>query len=221
METEAIEKTAHDWNDATCTAPKTCKVCSATEGEALGHTYDKEIIADNMLKSAATCTGAAVYYKSCACGAVSTSEDDTFTHGECAMHQYDKGVCTVCGLVGCDHKALHSKTLDLHESGLCASVFTYRICDCGAVTEADDAFFDNLNCPIDNDAWEAAFPESEAESGEAHGEVTCEKCGLNIGITMQFGEEGCLSRARYVITLNMDDKILLDHAVLTYLPFDG
>lgn len=27
----------HDWNDATCTTPKTCTVCGATEGEALGH----------------------------------------------------------------------------------------------------------------------------------------------------------------------------------------
>ena len=27
----------HSWNDATCTAPKTCSVCGTTEGEALGH----------------------------------------------------------------------------------------------------------------------------------------------------------------------------------------
>ncbi len=32
---------AHEcvWADATCTAPKTCSKCGATEGEALGHTY--------------------------------------------------------------------------------------------------------------------------------------------------------------------------------------
>ncbi len=28
----------HEWYAATCTAPKTCKLCSETEGEALGHT---------------------------------------------------------------------------------------------------------------------------------------------------------------------------------------
>ena len=28
----------HDWNDATCLTPKTCKVCGATDGAALGHT---------------------------------------------------------------------------------------------------------------------------------------------------------------------------------------
>ena len=30
---------AHTWTDATCDAPKTCSVCSKTEGEALGHNW--------------------------------------------------------------------------------------------------------------------------------------------------------------------------------------
>ncbi len=29
---------AHQWKDATCTAPKTCEVCDKTEGKAAGHT---------------------------------------------------------------------------------------------------------------------------------------------------------------------------------------
>lgn len=29
----------HDWSDATCTAPKTCSRCGATEGNALGHDF--------------------------------------------------------------------------------------------------------------------------------------------------------------------------------------
>ena len=36
---EAILATGHDWAAATCTAPKTCKVCNATEGDALGHNW--------------------------------------------------------------------------------------------------------------------------------------------------------------------------------------
>ena len=40
--TEANTKLGHDFADATCTTPKTCKRsgCTATDGEALGHTYD-------------------------------------------------------------------------------------------------------------------------------------------------------------------------------------
>ena len=38
--TEAISKKSyHDWEYATCTAPKTCKVCGKTEGEATEHSY--------------------------------------------------------------------------------------------------------------------------------------------------------------------------------------
>ncbi len=29
----------HEWLDATCTTPKTCSLCGATDGEALGHNY--------------------------------------------------------------------------------------------------------------------------------------------------------------------------------------
>ena len=37
-ETEG-EPIAHNWKDATCDAPKTCKACGLTEGEALGHKW--------------------------------------------------------------------------------------------------------------------------------------------------------------------------------------
>ncbi|MBQ8388488.1 MAG: hypothetical protein IJX46_06160 [Clostridia bacterium] len=85
-ETSAVAALAHDWSEATCTSPKTCKNCSATEGEALPHTYAVEEVKDGALKSPATCANAAVYYKSCACGAVSTSDSDTFTSGQPLDH---------------------------------------------------------------------------------------------------------------------------------------
>lgn len=36
---ETIPARGHNWQDATCTEPKTCSVCFATEGEALGHDF--------------------------------------------------------------------------------------------------------------------------------------------------------------------------------------
>ncbi|MBQ9859200.1 MAG: hypothetical protein IJO76_00790 [Clostridia bacterium] len=33
----------HDWSDATCTAPKTCKDCGETEGVAMGHNWYKGV----------------------------------------------------------------------------------------------------------------------------------------------------------------------------------
>jgi len=38
--TEAIPANGHDFANATCTAPKTCLSCGATEGSTLPHTYD-------------------------------------------------------------------------------------------------------------------------------------------------------------------------------------
>ncbi len=53
---------------------------SATE-----HTYNQQNMDAKYLKSAATCTEAAVYYKSCLCGAAGT---ETFTYGDPAGHSY-------------------------------------------------------------------------------------------------------------------------------------
>ena len=76
----ATDALGHDWDDATCTAPKTCSVCGETEGEALGHEWDD-----------ATCTAA----KTCSvCGE---------TEGEALGHEWDDATCTapktcsVCG----------------------------------------------------------------------------------------------------------------------------
>ena len=39
-DTTTVDALGHTWTDATCTAPKTCSVCGATEGAAIGHAYD-------------------------------------------------------------------------------------------------------------------------------------------------------------------------------------
>ncbi len=45
------ETDGHDWEPATCTVPKTCKLCGTAEGEALGHDYQ----AIEGTAAAATC----------------------------------------------------------------------------------------------------------------------------------------------------------------------
>lgn len=53
------------------------------------HVYDKEVATEGYLKTGATCTAAAVYYKSCECGAKGT---ETFTSGSALGHDYTKKV---------------------------------------------------------------------------------------------------------------------------------
>lgn len=59
--TETIKATGHQWKDATCTTPKTCTVCGATEGEPLGHNFDanhdgKVTTDDGVIIKDSTCT---------------------------------------------------------------------------------------------------------------------------------------------------------------------
>ena len=53
------------------------------------HVYDKEVATEDYLKTPANCTNAAVYYKSCECGAKGT---ETFTSGSALRHDYTKKV---------------------------------------------------------------------------------------------------------------------------------
>ena len=72
-ETTIPPQCSHVYEDATCTAPKTCKTCGATDGAANGHSWND-----------ATCTAP----KTCkTCGA---------TDGNVLPHDYQNGVCGNC-----------------------------------------------------------------------------------------------------------------------------
>lgn len=63
-----------------CTADN-CDVTENSEKDGYAaHIYDQETVSVDTLKSEASADSAAVYYKSCICGAISTTE--TFTFGE-------------------------------------------------------------------------------------------------------------------------------------------
>ena len=77
---------AHNWIDATCTEPKTCSICGAIEGVALGH--DWEIISQEE----ATCTaGGSIVYECAGCG---EDKSETFP---ALPHTYVDGKCSACG----------------------------------------------------------------------------------------------------------------------------
>ena len=88
-ETEG-EPLGHDWEDANCETPKTCKVCGETEGEAHGHKWTE-----------ATCTEA----KTCSvCGKTSgnalgheISEWKETKKASCTESGQRDGVCSRCG----------------------------------------------------------------------------------------------------------------------------
>ncbi len=163
----------HTWNTGVVTvwashsAPGekmfTCTVCGMTKKEAVPaeHSYTQQNPSNNYLKSAATCTSPAVYYRSCTCGAKGT---ETFTYGsalghsfsgswgkdenyhwslctrcnargELAVHTYNQSnVCSVCG-----YSTAESHVHSSHLTRVPAKTATctqpgnvaYYICSCG------------------------------------------------------------------------------------------
>ena len=76
---------------ATCTHKAVCTVCGGEYGEMAAHSFTAETAEEQYLKSAATCTEKAVYYKSCAaCGLSSegTADEATFFSGNALDHDW-------------------------------------------------------------------------------------------------------------------------------------
>ncbi len=73
-----IKGCEHKWVNATCTAPKTCSLCSATEGKELGHSYGEWTV-----KTEATCSAAGEKASVCAtCNAEKTETIPAEGHTE-------------------------------------------------------------------------------------------------------------------------------------------
>ena len=112
--TVCFEKETKDCHGgtATCTAKAQCEDCQAEYGELAAHQFTAETVAESYLVSAATCTEAAVYYKSCAaCGAKGT---ETFTVGEPLDHDWGDWTSNGDGTHTrtCSRDATHTETGD-------------------------------------------------------------------------------------------------------------
>lgn len=70
----------HEWSDATCTSPKTCKVCEETDGEALGHDWKD-----------ATCTDPKI------CSRCGKTEGKALGHDVPDISCTDSAICKRCG----------------------------------------------------------------------------------------------------------------------------
>ena len=104
------ERAAHHGGTASCTKKAVCTDCGREYGEMKAHNFTAEQAEERYLKSAATCTEKAVYYKSCTvCGEKGT---ETFEYGNPLGHDYgawtsnDNGTHTRV----CSRDAIHTET---------------------------------------------------------------------------------------------------------------
>ena len=119
----------HTGGTATCTAKAVCEVCKAEYGEKLPHDFTAETVDAKYLKSAATCTEKAVYYKSCAvCGLSSegTADEATFFSGNALDHNWgawtsnEDGTHTrTCTVDGCSAGTQTENCIDANKDHKC------------------------------------------------------------------------------------------------------
>ena len=77
---------SHTWQDATCTAAKTCTKCGATDGEALGH----DIVVDKAVAATCTATGLTEGEHCSRCDDATVAQTEIAALG----HTWDEGVVT-------------------------------------------------------------------------------------------------------------------------------
>lgn len=159
----------HTWVAATCTEPKTCSECGATEGEPLGHDWEE-----------ATC----IKPRTCKrCGYV---EDDTLAEhvcenwtetvdATCTEEGYRKGKCKVCGkeIVETIAKKDHSfSAWEITKEASCQEKGE-RIRRCSVCGEEEKEIIEKL--PHDLEEWEVVETPSYGKDGSYS--QRCRNCG--------------------------------------------
>ena len=120
---------------ATCTAKAVCETCGGAYGDLASHNFTAETVDEKYLKSAATCTEKAVYYKSCStCGLTSkgTADEATFESGVALDHNWGAWTSNGDGTHTrtCKRDASHTETGDC--TGGTATCTAKAVCEtCG------------------------------------------------------------------------------------------
>ncbi|MBQ9749419.1 MAG: hypothetical protein IJV87_02410 [Clostridia bacterium] len=157
----------HEWDAATCTAPKTCKLCSATEGEALGHTGGTATCAEQAKCS--RCNTAygektAHDYAAATCEAPKTCKVCALTEGD-ALGHLDENKDHTCDRCTAQNVGAHEDADKDHD------------CDyCGAEGFGTHADVDPKDHKCDYCGAEGFGTHADADSNHI-----CEYCGGGIG----------------------------------------
>lgn len=172
--------------------------------EAHSHVYDKEVVDEKFLKSEATCTAKAVYYKSCSCG---EKGEETFEAGELKAHVFDQEVA--------DAKYLKSEATEE------AKAVYYKSCVCGEHGEETFEYGEKLPHVhvFDKEVALEKYLKSEAtEEAKAQYYKSC-VCGEHGEETFEYGEKLPLTVKSIEIVNKFDkaffgDEITLEVKVL-------
>ena len=169
----------HNWSEATCTVPKTCRICGITEGGVLLHRYDRTVTLPDCVNEG---------YASYAC---QLCGDHYITDKMAPLgHSWGEGVvqipateeseglmgfaCTVCdgettqAIPKLEH--IHSYSSQITEPTCTAEGFTTYSCRCG-----DSYITDKI--PALTHSWDEGIVQTPAtEEAEGLMRFTCSRC---------------------------------------------
>ncbi len=165
-----------------------CTGCETERFDNAAHVYDKEIVIAGALKSAATCTSKAVYYKSCVCGVISKTE--TFQTGEALAHVYNESAVKAGSLktkATCTTPAIHKKS-----------------CACGAFSPVETDVFTVGSAKHD---YTMQYSDSATCTTAEVRHYCCNKCGDSydesvgdaLGHSLGTPSERCVEKCDYVL----------------------
>ena len=164
---------------ATCTEKAICEDCNAAYGEMAAHSFTAEKAEAQYLKSAATCTEKASYYKSCAvCGLSSegTADEATFFSGNALDHNWgawtsneDGAHTRTCTVDGCSAGTQTENCIDANKDHKC-DICDYIISEC-----ADD------NKDHKCDYCGKKLTEHTGGKATCKDKAKCEVCGAEYG----------------------------------------
>ena len=164
---------------ADCTHKAACTVCGGEYGEMAAHSFTAEKAETQYLKSVATCTEKAVYYKSCAvCGLSSegTADEATFFSGNALDHNWgawtsnEDGTHTrTCTVDGCSAGTQRENCIDANKDHKC-DICDYIISEC-----ADD------NKDHKCDYCGKKLTEHTGGKATCKDKAKCEVCGAEYG----------------------------------------
>ncbi len=157
----------HEWNEAGCTAPKTCTLCGETEGEPLGHSWT-----DASCENAKTCT---------LCG---ETEGEALGHSWVDADCDTAKTCTVCG--GMEGEPLGHSWID-------ATTETPKTCEVCAATEGEriitDPRFTTAACEPLFGSWKGQITMTAEENG-----LTGVEGEIVFDVVMTFGNDGTVTQ---------------------------
>ncbi|MBR3975680.1 MAG: RICIN domain-containing protein [Clostridia bacterium] len=128
--TTTIAATGHTWNAASCTAPKTCTVCKATSGSALGHIFDNAC--DTSCNDCGKTRPASHSYKSATCTTPKTCTICGVTSGSKLGHTYTNACDNTCNRCSYTRTAAHTYKTVTTKATLTANGSSKTVCTaCG------------------------------------------------------------------------------------------